>query len=229
MNLGDQLEKKLKFFKIPNLIFIIISVSAFVFVFDHISFLQTKEFFLRNLLEFRKDLILKGQFWRVLTFVFIPFSTHRVFFAAIEGYFLYFLGTSLEVSVGERRFSLFYIFGVIFSILVGFITGYTHIKFLNMTLFFAFATINPNMSMLLFFIIPVKTFWLAIIDAGYFIYNLILSLIFKDYSSFLNAIFAIINFLIFFGPRFFMDIFYQFKNFQQKTKRMYKNGNYWGS
>ncbi len=226
--LGDKIERKLWFVKIPNLAFILVVVSVFVYLVDYVSFLQGGQFYLGKLLIFNKSLILKGEIWRIFGFVFTGLED-RLLFALLQAYFLYFLGTCLEVNVGERRFSLFYIFGVIFLIISGFLTGTTTIVFLNMTMFFAFATINPNRKLLLFFFLPVKTMWLGIFDGVYFLINLIVAIIRKDIAMTLSILASLASFLIFFGPRFFIDIYKQIKNLQQNSKRMYQNGSYWGA
>ena len=215
----ERLEKKLQIFKIPNLMFIIIVVSAFVYAIDYISVIQTGRTHLTYLLEFNKQLILKGQIWRLVSFVFTPFSG-GMFFVLLEAYFLYFLGTSLEVTLGDRKFSSFYMFGVFLTVIAGFMTGFSTIFYLNMTLFFVFASINPNRKMLLFFILPVNTIWLAALDLVYFISIMIISIIRQDFATLLVIVAAILNFLIFFGPRFFLDICYNIKSLQEKSKRM---------
>lgn len=226
--LGDKIERKLGFIRIPNLMFTIVVISGFVFLVDYVSIIQGGRPFLNYMLRFSKALILRGQIWRVFGFVFTQL-TSNLFFAFLEAYFLYFLGTSLEASVGVRRFSLFYIFGVIFSIFTGFLTGRTTITFVNMTMFFAFASINPNRKLLLFFFIPINTILIGMLDAAYFFVTILVALIRKDFATALAAVAALINFLIFFGPRFFIDIFNVLKGFQQRSKRMYENGSYWDS
>lgn len=227
--LMDKLENRLRFIRIPNLMFIIVVVSAFVYIFDSFNVIQNDRFLLGRLLFFDKNLILRGQVWRVLTFIFMPFKSGMLVFAVLEAYFLYFLGTSLEVSLGESKFSLFYIFGVIGCVIVGFFTGHTTIYFLNLSMFLAFASLNPSRKILIFYVIPVKTFYIGVIDTIYFIYVITVGLLRKDFSTAFTAIAAIINFLLFFGPSFFLDMFKQIKNLQEKSKRMYKSGSYWGN
>ena len=48
--------------------------------------------------------------------------------------------------------------------------------YVNMSLFFAFATLYPDMRVLLFFIIPIKIKWLAWIDAALFAWSILSSL-----------------------------------------------------
>ena len=225
----NKLENKLRFIKIPNLMFIIVVVSAFVYIFDSFNVAQNGRFFLEKLLFFDKHLILRGQVWRALTFIFLPFKSSTLIFAVLEAYFLYFLGTSLEVSLGESRFSLFYIFGVLGCLVVGFFTGYTTIYFLNLSMFLVFASLNPSRKVLLFYVIPVKTFYIGVIDTIYFMFVIVVGFLQKDFPKAFTAIAAIINFLLFFGPGFFIDMFNQIKDLQEKSKRMYRNGRYWGN
>lgn len=65
--------------------------------------------------------------------------------------------------------------GVIFHIIAAFIIYFIWgiswpltTYYLNMSLFFAFASVYPDMELLLFFILPIKIKWLAIIDGVYF-------------------------------------------------------------
>ena len=107
--LGDKIERKLWFIKIPNLAFILVVVSVFVYLVDYISFLQGGQFFLNKLLYFDKALILKGQIWRTIGFVFTGLN-NTILFALLQAYFLYFLGTCLEVNVSFPLFFLFFFF-----------------------------------------------------------------------------------------------------------------------
>lgn len=223
-----KLEKNFNFIKIPNLMFIVVVISIFVYVVDAIFLMQNGRFFLKGMLHFNKTLILNGQFWRALTFVFLPFNGNVVL-VALEAYFLHFLGTSLEVSVGEVRFTMFYVTGIILNIVVGFLTGFADVRFLNMTLLFAFSSINPNRKMLLFGLIPLSTIWFGIVDLFYFVFHLVVALIKKDYVTILVIAAAILNFIIFFGVNFFKDVLYNLKNLQENSKRMYRNGNFWNN
>lgn len=223
-----KLEKHLSFFRIPNLMFIIVVISSFVYVVDAIFLVQNGRFFLRSMLNFNKILILNGQYWRALTFIFLPFNGN-IIMVGLEAYFLHFLGTSLEVSIGEVRFTTFYITGIILNIIVGFLTGFADIRFLNMTLFFAFSSVNPNRKMLLFYFIPLNTIWIGAINLVYFAFHIAVALMRQDYKIILAIVVSIVNFIIFFGTNFFKDVFYNLKTLQENSKRMYRNGSYWNN
>lgn len=69
----------------------------------------------------------------------------------------------------------------------------------NLSLFFAFASLFPDMMVLLFFIIPVKVKWLAYLDAAWLLYGVVSLLLKGAYISALLPVLAILNYLIFFG------------------------------
>lgn len=45
--------------------------------------------------------------------------------------------------------------------------------YLNLSLFFAFAALYPDIQLLLFFVIPIKIKWLAMLDGLYFVYAIV--------------------------------------------------------
>ena len=121
------------------------------------------------LLSFDTSAILQGQVWRIITFIFVPTGSSNIFFFVLTLYFYYFIGSALEREWGSNKFTVFYFFGVILNIILGFFVGTASMYYVNMSMFFAFATLYPNLQFLLFFIIPVKAKWLAWIDAAYFL------------------------------------------------------------
>lgn len=112
--------------------------------------------------------VLHGEIWRLLTFVFVPESS-SLLSLLITVYFYYFIGGALEGEWGSFNFNCYYVLGMVFNIIAAAITGYGTIYFFNLTLFFAFSILYPDFSLLLFYIIPVKAKWLALIDALLFL------------------------------------------------------------
>ena len=68
-----------------------------------------------------------------------------------------------------------------------------------MSMFFAFAALYPDNQVLLFFIIPIKIKWLALLDAAYFAYAIIANAVNGYWFFALMPIVAILNFFIFCG------------------------------
>ncbi|MDO4566439.1 MAG: hypothetical protein Q4B42_03825 [Oscillospiraceae bacterium] len=142
-----------------------------------------------------------GQVWRLFTFLLVPPET-SVLFVLISLYFYYFIGSSLERTWGAFMFNAYYFIGALGAVLAALLTGYGTNYYLNMSMFLAFAILYPDFEVLLFFILPVKMKWLAIIDAVIFGY----SLIFGTWSTRIAIAASLINLIIFFGPRFIQMI-----------------------
>ncbi len=68
----------------------------------------------------------------------------------------------------------------------------------NLSLFFAFASLFPDM-MVMLLIIPVKVKWLAYLDAALLLYSVVSLLLKGAYISALLPVLAILNYLVFFG------------------------------
>lgn len=187
-------------FGIQRLMLYIVIGYAAVYI---ITMLDTTRTFL-GLIYFDPAAILKGEVWRLVTWIFYP--TGGVFYLALMLYFSYFLGTTLERDWGTPKFTIYYFIGIILSILYGFlvwlITGIPVrliSDYINLSFLLAFAILYPNQTFMLFFIIPVKAKWLALIDAGYYILILIYNLINGTYFLALLPIVAALNFLLFCG------------------------------
>lgn len=70
--------------------------------------------------------------------------------------------------------------------------------YVNLSLFFAFATLYPDMQVYIFFILPVKVKWLAWLDAALFLWMVVSSLIALNFLGALMPIIALLNYLLFF-------------------------------
>ena len=129
-------------------------------------------------MTFNPYYILHGQVWRLVSFMFIPPSTGML--AIIAFYFYYFIGTTLEQQWGTARFNIYFFSGVILTVLYGFLVYFiAHMavsltaEYIYLSMFFSFAALFPDMQVLLFFIIPIKMKWLALVDAVFFLLGII--------------------------------------------------------
>ena len=146
------------------------------------------------LLTFNRELILSGQVWRTLTFLFLSTETNILYFL-LFGYFYWWIGSSLEDYWGKTKFCAYYYLGALLLVVSGFIVGTTTSAFLNLSLFFAFAALDPNHEILLFFILPVKIKWIAWLNAAYFVYMFIIG----GLHIRVAIIASFLNFFIFFS------------------------------
>lgn len=157
-------------FGIRNLMIYIIIANAIVWVFSMMD--HTGNFI--GMLQFSPYHILHGQVWRLFTFAFIPQSGGLLLL--IELYFYYFIGSTLERQWGSGKFTIYYLMGIVLTVLFGFILYWAadinvrlSAQYINLSMFFAFAMLYPDMRVLLFFFIPIKIKWLALVDLVYFI------------------------------------------------------------
>lgn len=141
------------------------------------------------------SLVLRGEIWRVITFLFIPPRT-SMFFIIFVLYFYYMVGTSLEQTWGTFRFNLYYLIGVIASIIGAFISGLGLTSvYLNLSLFLAFARLNPDFQILLFLVFPIKVKYLAYLN--WFIIGY--TVLFSPFPQKVAALASLVNFFLFFG------------------------------
>jgi membrane associated rhomboid family serine protease len=113
--------------------------------------------------------------WRLVTFLFLP-PNRSMIWVFITLYFTYLVGTSLEQEWGALKFNVYYLLGAVGTAAAGFITGTFQTNvYLNLSLFFAFATIFPEYEIRLFFVLPVKVKWLALLSGGYTVFQFIQS------------------------------------------------------
>ena len=175
---------------IPHLILYIIIGNAAVFLLDLFS-----EGTATQLMMFHTGLILKGELWRLVTFIFVPNSSG--FWIIFYLLFLYYVGTTLERTWGSAKFTVFYLLGVILTMLTGLIAGYTTMYYVNLSLLFAFASLYGETQVLLI-VFPIKVKWLAWISAGFFVVEIIRYLIGGDFLLALLPVVAILNYLLFF-------------------------------
>ncbi|MDR0446810.1 MAG: rhomboid family intramembrane serine protease [Oscillospiraceae bacterium] len=192
-----------KRFGIQRLMIYIVAASAAVLV---LSLLDTRGTLL-SVLMFDPGLVLNGEVWRVVTWVFMPLGSSNLLFSALALYFYYFIGTSLEREWGAGKLTIFYISGIVLNVaysLLMYVTGLAQYIFLdpmylNLSMFFAFATLFPEHRVMLFFVIPVKIKWLAWLDAALFAYQMYSAIVIGAYFYALVPVVAVLNFLLICG------------------------------
>ena len=189
---------------IPNLMLIIVIGNIVVYMMDLFS-----NGAFSAMLYFEPFYIFRGQIWRLITFVFVPMSSSSPFFFVLSLYFYWWIGSTLEREWGTTKFTVYYAMGVILNILYGIITyllpfmgsGVVTMDYVNLSLFFAFATLYPDMRVIPIIFLPffsVKIKWLAWIDAALFAFSMISSFLRLDIVGGLLPVIAILNYLLFF-------------------------------
>jgi len=167
---------------IPNLMLYIVLASGLVAILPY--FTQSNVIY--EWLCFDKAAILRGQVWRLVTYVFTYAPGSNLFMVLIGLYFFYNISRHVEAIMGTLRFNIYYfsgvllmdIFALIFCptepVIIGqylypaeYFTNYVYANmalYLHMGLVLTYCTTNPDAQFLVFFIIPVRAWFISLID-----------------------------------------------------------------
>ena len=203
MNWIDKLERKFGRFGVENLTMyvIICYVVGYFLAYFNPSLL--------SMLSLEPALILRGQIWRIITWVIYPPSMSNVLWFVIAIVFFYYpIGTSLERTWGSFRYTLYIFSGILFSVIgafiLYFITGAYGIGslfntyYISLSVFLAYALSYPDMQILLWFVIPIKMKWMAIVYGVMVLYDMITYLRMGLWVYVVPIIASLLNFVLFF-------------------------------
>lgn len=199
MNWLNKLERKFGRYAIHNLTLYLI--GGYIIGFGVYMFVPN----LLNLLTLEPAYILHGQIWRIVSWVLIP-PSGNIFTTVIMMLFYYSLGTALERTWGAFRYNVYIFSGILFTVIGAFLlylivgvdaVGYGvffSTYYINMSIFLAFAVSYPDMEVLLYFILPIKMKWMALVYAALTIYDLVRGNLFTRIA----IIASLLNFIVFF-------------------------------
>ncbi len=198
MDFLNPLERRFGRFAIHNLALYLVAGQVLVF---------TAALFGRpdilNFVALLPAAVFEGQVWRVVSFLIVPpvdparLSMFGAVFLAFGWYMFWMMSSALEGYWGAFRFNAFIFTGWLFTVLVAFLFPMTWATnaFLAGTVFLAFAFLNPDFELVLFFILPVKIKWLALIAwVGYAV-----MFVLGSWPERLAVLASVSNFLLFFG------------------------------
>lgn len=182
-------------------------VAGNVIVYLLMMFTQANDANALAFLTLNTSAVLKGELWRIITYVFVPTSS-GIFWLLISLYFYYWIGSTLERQWGTAKFTLYYISGVLLTavgvLIASLISGQSYTVagsyYVNLSMFFAFAFLFPDTQVLLFFIVPIKMKWLAYLDAALFAVDVVRSLLAGNWGGALLPVIALLNFAVFIWP-----------------------------
>lgn len=190
---------------IPGLMRYIVIANALIYVvslFDRSGLLLTT-------LAMDPASVLHGQIWRLVTYVFIP--TSGGFWLIVSLMFYYWLGETLERLWGSTRFTVYYVSGMLLtalaSILTLFIDGVSiplyGASYVNTALFMAYALTYPDAMVRIYFILPIKMKWLAILEGALYAVQVIRCAAAGLWGQALLPVVALLNLFVFFSPAFY--------------------------
>ncbi len=198
MSLLNNLERKFRRYAITNVTLYLILGQVLFFV-----FVLSGRFILDRVVLV-PDRVLAGEWWRLITFLFIPPMTNPIF-AFFAWYMFYLMGGALEGHWGAFRYNLFLLVGYIVTVAVTFLFPYSAATnvFIGGSVFLAFAYLYPEFQLYIFFILPVKIKWLALLTWLGYAYEMFVG----DWHTRVLVLASISNFLLFFGS----DIYWKMK------------------
>jgi hypothetical protein len=211
----DKLERVFGRLAIPNLTLYLIIGQVFVLF---ASMFQQLD---QRMLAYAPVLVMElGQWWRIFTFMFlvpVPGSLIGYVFLAFGWYLFYLMGNALEAHWGAFRFNLFLFISYALTVGLAFITPASPVTniFILGSVFLAFAYLNPDFELVLFFILPVKIKWLALltwaINTALFVTG--------DLATKLQIFASVLSFFLFFGRDMLMSVRYRKRKMAKAAER----------
>jgi Rhomboid family len=187
-----RLERRFGRYAIHNLISVVVGGMAIVWVLS----LLKPEFQDRLWLDI--PAVRHGQVWRLVTFLFIP-PPSKPMWVIINLYFTWWVGSSLEQRWGPFKFNAYYLLGALGTVVAAVIAGPATNFWLDASLFLAFATVFPDVTILLFFLIPVRVKWLGIVAALFMAYAAAT----QGWGARGSIAASMVNYLVFFGEHWY--------------------------
>jgi membrane associated rhomboid family serine protease len=219
----DKLERLIRPVAIPNLTVILVAGQTIFFL----VLVSRPELFEQMI--YVPDLVMRGEVWRLLTFMVMPAQSYsflfftvpsstNFFFFFLQMSCLYLMGSALENQWGVARYNLFLLIGYVLTIGVslffpampagsGFIYG---------SIFLVFAFLYPEFQILLYFILPVKAKWIA--TAFWVLWGLMF--IFGSWQIRLIISASVGNYFLFLGPEVYRKMRYGAKTMQNRVSRI---------
>lgn len=195
----DKLERRIGWIAVPGLLRYIAVLSALVFV------LYKMDASYLRLLDLDPNAVLRGQVWRLITYIFVPQLGSLLPLpdwanAAFYVLFLWWIGNGLEGAWGPFRLTLFYLVGMIGTTIAAFFFGAAFSNtMLTASLFFAFARFFPDIVIYFAYVLPLKVKWIAWGTAAYLLFQFLFAPM--EYRAAFIA--AMANYLLFFGPEIY--------------------------
>lgn len=219
MSFLQKLENKFGKYAIRGLTKYIILTYVAGYIIETISTLSGSYF--QIYLTLNPGAIMRGEIWRLFTWVLMPPSSLSIF-TIIMLICYYQLGTVLEGVWGDFMYNFYIFFGLIMTVIGAFIMyfcggamliemsyGLTFTTYyVSLSIFLGFAMTFPDQQMLLFFLIPIKIKWLALLDVAYLTYLIIVDVRSGYFMTTVQIVCSLASTIIF----FFMTRKYKFKD-----------------
>ncbi len=215
----DNLERKFGKYAIKNLIVYILCGYLIGYLLELGQLLTGVNYI--NYLTLNPMYIIHGfQIWRLVTWVVVPPSTSNVIWLLLMVFCYYQFGTMLERMWGAFKFNLYIFGGMLFTVIGAFISyglcivfygdnllsfmtqiavSYATVStyYINLSIFLAIAMSMPDAQVLLYFIIPIKMKWMAILYIAFVSYDIIKYTTAGYFPAAVTIAMSLFNFVVF--------------------------------
>lgn len=187
----SRLERRFGKYAVEHLTWVIVGGMGLVFA---LSFVRPQ---IVPLLALDFDRVMHGQVWRLFTYMLIPPTDLDPIWSLVAVYWVWLMGTNLEQEWGAFKMNAFYVVGMIGTTIAAAIAhGAIGSFYLNISLTFAFATLFPDYTIRLWFVIPIKMKWLGFLAAAYLIRDIV---VVDSWAVRASILAAVTNYFVFFG------------------------------
>jgi hypothetical protein len=214
MSLLTYLERRFRRFGIPNVTVVII-VGQMALYFANLVRHANRLPGVARQLNLDVPRILDGEVWRLISFAFVPPATGVIIFALIGWLMFHTFATGLERVWGPFRFNVFLFVAWAANVAAAFIGWYAWgipepylppsvalgisatagNVLLYGTIFLAFARLFPDMTINLFYVLPIRIRWLALIAWVAYAYSFLR----YDWPERLFIAASLANYILFFA------------------------------
>lgn len=215
MSLIDKLERHFGRLSIPGLPLIIVAGQALAW------FGLTKGVIGLEFVVLQPAALDAHTWWHVFTFIFMP-PSFSLIWAVLAWWVFYFFGNALEGFWGTFRFNVFLLLGWAFTVASGFIYPHAIVtnQFIELTVFLAFAYLNPDFELAIFFILPVKVRWLALIAWA----GIVIQFILGSAGGRVQIAASVANFFLFFGRDVYLTMRLRGRTMSADAARFARSG-----
>jgi hypothetical protein len=184
-------ERRLGWLAVPKIGILIITLQAagFLMVMSETAWTER--------LSLIPDRVFEGEYWRLITFLALPLSSSP-FWVLFALWFLYFVFDAIESHWGAFKTTVYVLTAVVLTWVFSLVTGYPvqTARHFESTLFLAAAALMPELEVSLFFVLPIKLKWLAVLAALVVIWGAI-------HAGWMERFYLLavyFNFVLFFAP-----------------------------
>ena len=212
MKFLNKLERKFGKYAVPNLIKYVLVLYAVGTLIGSVN-----PDFYKMYLSLDFEMVMRGQIWRLLTFLMAPYGSITsfigIFLFLIEVYLYYMIGNALEQAWGTFRSNLYIYSGILFNIIAALVIYIVcdraygvnvdyrvGLEYIFQALFFAFAFLYPNTQLMLWMVIPIKVKYLGYLNGILMAYQVVTCFMSPNIYVKVNGIamvVAVANFFLF--------------------------------